>query len=126
MDEMKQTAKTISQDLGKLDGLSEEEKSSLYEKIGLGALKYFILKVDPKKRILFDPESSVDFAGNTGPFIQYTYARIQSLKRKYTSSMSMNNNNIEFVKLVRQYGEVRKQIKYDIKFIKSFMMSITI
>lgn len=82
MEEMKSTAKTISQDLGKLDGLSDEEKDNLYETIGLGALKYYILKVDPKKRILFNPEESVDFQGNTGPFIQYTYARIQSILRK--------------------------------------------
>jgi arginyl-tRNA synthetase len=82
MVEMQQTAQAIAEDLGKLDGLSEEEKASLYQTIGMGALKYFILKVDPKKRILFDPESSVDFAGNTGPFIQYTYARIQSILRK--------------------------------------------
>ena len=82
MIEMQQTAQTIAEDLGKLDGLSVEEKALLYQTIGMGALKYFILKVDPKKRILFDPESSVDFAGNTGPFIQYTYARIQSILRK--------------------------------------------
>lgn len=82
MFEMQQTAQSIAEDLGKLDGLSSNEKSSLYQSIGMGALKYFILKVDPKKRILFDPKSSVDFAGNTGPFIQYTYARIQSILRK--------------------------------------------
>ena len=82
MFEMTDTAKNISQELGKLDGYSEEEKSDLYRIIGLGALKYFILKVDPKKRILFDPKASVDFQGNTGPFIQYTYARIQSILRK--------------------------------------------
>ena len=82
MVEMQQTAQSIAEDLGKLDGLSSDEKSSLYQSIGMGALKYFILKVDPKKRILFDPKSSVDFAGNTGPFIQYTYARIQSILRK--------------------------------------------
>lgn len=82
MFEMQQTAQSIAEDLGKLDGLSSDEKSYLYQSIGMGALKYFILKVDPKKRILFDPKSSVDFAGNTGPFIQYTYARIQSILRK--------------------------------------------
>lgn len=76
------TAKEISQQLGKLDGYSDEEKENLYKTIGLGALKYYILKVDPKKRILFNPEESVDFAGNTGPFIQYTYARIRSILRK--------------------------------------------
>ena len=84
MEEMTNTAKSISQELGKLEGYSEDEKSELYRIVGMGALKYFILKVDPKKRILFDPKASVDFQGNTGPFIQYTYARIQSILRKAT------------------------------------------
>ncbi|WP_435623220.1 arginine--tRNA ligase [Flagellimonas sp.] len=79
---MEETAGEISKELGKLDGYSSEEKQKLYRIIGLGALKYYILKVDPKKRILFNPEESVDFQGNTGPFIQYTYARIQSILRK--------------------------------------------
>jgi len=82
MDEMHTTAKQISQELGKLDGMSDDEKEKLYHTIGMGALKYYILKVDPKKRILFDPKASVDFNGNTGPFIQYAYARIQSILRK--------------------------------------------
>ncbi|MGJ8594017.1 MAG: arginine--tRNA ligase [Aquaticitalea sp.] len=82
IDEMTETAGQISEELGKLDGYSEEEKQELYKSIGLGALKYYILKVDPKKRILFDPKESIDFQGNTGPFIQYTYARIQSILRK--------------------------------------------
>jgi arginyl-tRNA synthetase len=86
MQEMAETAEKIASELGKLDGFTTEEKSELYHKIGLGALKYFILKVDPKKRILFDPEASVDFQGNTGPFIQYTHARIQSILRKVESS----------------------------------------
>jgi len=81
--EMAQTAKEISQELGKLDGYTEAQKEALYHTIGLGALKYYILKVDPKKRILFDPKESIDFQGNTGPFVQYTYARIQSILRKY-------------------------------------------
>ncbi|MCB0470395.1 MAG: arginine--tRNA ligase, partial [Flavobacteriaceae bacterium] len=80
--EMTQTAEDISKELGKLDDFTEDEKQSIYRIIGLGALKYYILKVDPKKRILFDPKESVDFQGNTGPFIQYTYARIQSILRK--------------------------------------------
>ncbi len=84
--EMEQTAKVISQELGKLDGYSEAQKEALYHTIGLGALKYYILKVDPKKRILFDPKESIDFQGNTGPFIQYTYARIQSILRKYAET----------------------------------------
>ncbi len=79
---MEETAATLSEELGKLEGYSEQEKEELYRTIGLGALKYYILKVDPKKRILFDPEESVDFQGNTGPFIQYTHARIQSILRK--------------------------------------------
>ena len=82
MIEMTNTARDISRELGKLDGYSEVEKEELYRIIGLGALKYYILKVDPKKRILFDPKESIDFNGNTGPFIQYTYARIQSILRK--------------------------------------------
>jgi len=82
MEEMTLTAKLISEELGKLEGYSENEKAKLYKTIGLGALKYYILKVDPKKSMLFNPEESVDFAGNTGPFIQYTYARIQSILRK--------------------------------------------
>lgn len=85
---MEDTAASISQELGKLDGYTEEEKKQLYRTIGLGALKYYILKVDPKKRILFNPEESVDFQGNTGPFIQYTYARIQSILRKADFDLS--------------------------------------
>ena len=81
--EMVDTAKNIAVDLGKLEDSSSNDTDELYEIIGLAALKYFILKVDPKKRMLFNPEESVDFNGNTGPFIQYTYARIQSLIRKY-------------------------------------------
>jgi len=95
MVEMTNTARTISQELGKLEGYSSDEKETLYNTIGLGALKYYILKVDPKKRILFDPEESVDFAGNTGPFIQYTYARIQSILRKATFDYSEVNETIE-------------------------------
>lgn len=82
MQEMTTTAQSISEELGKLEGYSNEEKDKLYKIIGLGALKYYILKVDPKKSMTFNPEESVDFAGNTGPFIQYTYARIQSILRK--------------------------------------------
>ena len=93
--EMTNTARTISQDLGKLENYSIEEREELYKMIGLGALKYYILKVDPKKRILFDPEESVDFAGNTGPFIQYTYARIQSILRKATFDYSAEITTIE-------------------------------
>ncbi|MBD3582434.1 arginine--tRNA ligase [Flavobacterium selenitireducens] len=92
MDDMTETAQKISEELGKLDGYSDEEKQKLYTTIGLGALKYYILKVDPKKRILFNPEESVDFAGNTGPFIQYTYARIRSILRKADFDFSSDVN----------------------------------
>ncbi|WP_288447443.1 arginine--tRNA ligase [uncultured Chryseobacterium sp.] len=82
MQEMYETAKSKAQELGKLESLSEEDKEASYETVGLGALKYFMLKVDPKKKMLFNPAESIDFNGNTGPFIQYTYARIQSLLSK--------------------------------------------
>ncbi len=94
MQEVYNTAKEISEELGKLDGMSDDEKAELYETIAMGALKYYILKVDPKKRILFDPKESVDFNGNTGPFIQYTFARIQSLLRK-ESPKEFDANAIE-------------------------------
>lgn len=94
MTEMTETAGKIATELGKLDGYSETEKAQLFKTIGLGALKYYILKVDPKKQILFNPEESVDFAGNTGPFIQYTYARIQSILRKSDFSLEQDVTNI--------------------------------
>jgi arginyl-tRNA synthetase len=110
MVEMTETAAKISEELGKLDGYSEEEKQRLYKIIGLGALKYFMLKVDPKKSMLFNPEESVDFAGNTGPFIQYTYARIQSILRKADFDFSAEINDIflhpkekELIKLLESY-----------------------
>lgn len=108
MQDMTDTAKQISEDLGKLDSYSDEEKAKLYKTIGLGALKYYILKVDPKKRILFNPEESVDFAGNTGPFIQYTYARIQSIIRKADFDFS---NKIEIEELHEKEKELVKQIE---------------
>jgi arginyl-tRNA synthetase len=82
IDEMVATAKQRTEELGKVDGFSEEEKANLYQMIGMGALKYFLLKVEPKKRLLFDPNESIDFQGNTGPFIQYTHARICSVLSK--------------------------------------------
>lgn len=95
MVEMTNEAREISQELGKLEGYSKAEKEQLYKIIGLGALKYYILKVDPKKRILFDPKESIDFNGNTGPFIQYTYARIQSILRKADFDYSQRVTAIE-------------------------------
>ena len=89
IEQMKSTAGSIAAEHGKIEGLDEAQRDILYQKIGLGALKYYILKVDPKKRILFDPEASVDFNGNTGPFIQYAYARIQSLIRKVEGDLEL-------------------------------------
>ncbi|WP_163407725.1 arginine--tRNA ligase [Flavobacterium ajazii] len=113
MNDMTATAKQIAEDLGKLDSYSAEEKAKLYQTIGLGALKYYILKVDPKKRILFNPEESVDFAGNTGPFIQYTYARIQSIIRKAdfdfsvkTAIEELHEKEKELVKQIELFPEV--------------------
>ncbi len=82
MAEMVATAKEVSQQLGKLDGLSDEEIDEIAETVGMGALKYFLLKVDPRKNMTFNPRESIDFNGNTGPFIQYTYARIRSVLRR--------------------------------------------
>jgi arginyl-tRNA synthetase len=112
MVEMVNTARDISEELGKLEGYSNDEKETLYKTIGLGALKYYILKVDPKKRILFDPKESIDFNGNTGPFIQYTYARIKSILRKADFDYSVNTEGInlhdkekEVLKTLQQYPE---------------------
>lgn len=106
--QMSQTAQEISKDLGKLDGYSEEQKNELYSIIGLGALKYFILKVDPKKRILFDPQASVDFQGNTGPFVQYTYARIQAILRK---AGSQDFSNIAGLELLDKEKDILKHLQ---------------
>jgi len=113
--DMTHTAEKISKELGKLEAYSDNEKQSLYKTVGLGALKYYILKVDPKKRILFNPEESVDFQGNTGPFIQYTYARIQSIIRKAESlGLQWKQNSTvsvlhpkekELIKLMSQFSD---------------------
>ncbi|GIZ08566.1 arginine--tRNA ligase [Flavobacterium sp. UMI-01] len=108
MQEMTDTAQKISEELGKLEGYSDDEKMKLYKTIGLGALKYYILKVDPKKRILFNPEESVDFAGNTGPFIQYTYARIQSIIRKADFDFSVASTVVD---LHEKEKELIKQLE---------------
>lgn len=115
IEDMATTAEEISEELGKLDGYSNEEKKTLYKTIGLGALKYYVLKVDPKKRILFDPKESIDFQGNTGPFIQYTYARIQSILRKAdlsaNTTLSLSNTELhpkekELIKQIELFPEV--------------------
>ena len=107
--EMVTTAKQKTEVLGKVNNFSEEEKEALYSQIGLGALKYFLLKVEPKKRLLFDPSESIDFQGNTGPFIQYTHARIKSLLTKgaYTASkapdVAITATELEMIMLLAKY-----------------------
>ena len=107
--EMANTAGKISEELGKIDDFTADEKKELYKTIGLGALKYYILKVDPKKRILFNPEESVDFQGNTGPFIQYTYARIQSILRK--ADEVSTELNLTDITLHEKEKELLKQLQ---------------
>ncbi|MEP6262395.1 MAG: arginine--tRNA ligase [Gillisia sp.] len=149
IEQMTLTAQQISEELGKLDGYNEDEKAELYRIIGLGALKYYILKVDPKKRILFNPEESVDFQGNTGPFIQYTYARIQSILRKSDLDLSaeykvpgeyqLHEKEKELIKQIQLYPEIVQQAAqnhspalianytYDlVKEFNSFYQNVTI
>ena len=115
--EMTTTAENMSNELGKLDGYSDDEKKTIVDTIGLGALKYFILKVDPKKTMTFDPKESIDFNGNTGPFIQYTYARIQSLLRKavdkgleipqeVSERTELTEKELQLIKTIHTYPEI--------------------
>lgn len=117
MEEMIRTAEEMSRELGKLDGYSESERALINRTIGLGALKYFILKVDPKKNMTFDPKESIDFNGNTGPFVQYTYARIQSLIKKaqdrdkvipaeINAEVSTTLKELQLIKLIHTYPEI--------------------
>lgn len=112
--DMTATARQLAEELGKLEEYSDAEKEVLYKTIGLGALKYYILKVDPKKRILFNPEESVDFQGNTGPFIQYTFARIQSILRK------ANDTGVVWSSSVAESFELHEKEKELIKQLQMF------
>ena len=120
VDEMIATAKETSQELGKLDGVSEDEANNIARMVGMGALKYFILKVDPKKNMTFNPKESIDFNGNTGPFIQYTHARIQSILRKaaeqgisipttLSADISLSVKEEGLVQQVAEYASIVKQ-----------------
>ncbi len=109
MDEMTQTAKSHTLELGKIDGFSEDEANELYDILSLGALKYFLLKVDPKKRMLFNPEESIQFHGNTGPFIQYTHARISAIVRK-AEELKINYHDFDIKKLGECHETVRSLI----------------
>ena len=121
---MIQTAKETSAELGKLDGLTQDEADNISRIVGLGALKYFILKVDARKNMLFNPEESIDFNGNTGPFIQYTYARIQSVLRKAAESgiqvpevipsgLSLNTKEEDLIQTLADFGVVVNQAATD-------------
>lgn len=120
MAEMKDTARETAMELGKLDGLSDQEIAAIAEMVGLGALKYFILKVDPKKNMTFNPKESIDFNGNTGPFIQYTHARIQSVLRKAADSGIVLKGDVEtalaisekesyLIQMLNEFPQVVKQ-----------------
>ncbi len=117
MDEMIQTAEAMSKELGKLDGFGEQERNKIIQTIGMGALKYFILKVDPKKSMTFNPKESIDFNGNTGPFIQYSYTRIQSIFKKaedkgvnvpdkIAQKPNLTPKELQLIKFIHQYPEV--------------------
>lgn len=120
IEEMVSTAKETSQELGKLDGISEDEANNISRIVGMGALKYFILKVDPKKNMTFNPKESIDFNGNTGPFIQYTHARIQSVMRKAkeqgifipqsaSADIQLTTKEETIIQLVADYASIVKQ-----------------
>ncbi len=119
--EMIQTAKETTEEKGKTDGLTEEQSGELYRMLALGALKYYLLKVEPKKRMLFDPKESIDFQGNTGPFIQYTHARIKSILRKSgqteflvpNEKFEINQEEVELVFLVKDYKKIVSQAAAD-------------
>lgn len=117
IEEMYLTAKSISEELGKLDGIPETEKNEIIKMVGLGALKYFILKVDPKKNMVFNPKESIDFDGNTGPFIQYTHARIKSVLRKaneagiampvnISENIEINETEKSIIKQTAEYNNI--------------------
>ena len=115
VDEMVKTAREMSDELGKLGAIPDEEKDIIYQQIGLAALKYFILKVDPKKNMTFNPKESIDFNGNTGPFIQYSYARIQSVLRKagdipqtVNENVSLNEKEISLIRTIYDFPSVIK------------------
>lgn len=135
MEEMTSTAKAIAQEQGKLEGLSEIEKERLYDMIGLGALKYFMLKVDPKKSMLFDPADSVDFQGNTGPFIQYTHARIKSILKKTgfdstklnsATDLILTDKDIAVIKSLQQFPNVIQTAadKYSPALVANYMYEL--
>ena len=137
MAEMISTAHETSQELGKLDDISEEEAEAISRMVGLGALKYFILKVDPKKNMTFNPKESIDFNGNTGPFIQYTHARIQSILRKageqgitipeqLERTLPLSEKEEGLVQLLAEFETVVKQAgaEYNVSLIANYVYDL--
>jgi len=137
MAEMINTAHETSQELGKLEGVSEEEAGAISRMVGLGALKYFILKVDPKKNMTFNPKESIDFNGNTGPFIQYTHARIQSILRKageqgitipeqLERTLPLSEKEESLVQLLAEFETVVKQAgaEYNVSLIANYVYDL--
>lgn len=137
MAEMINTAHETSQELGKLDGVTEEEAAAISRMVGLGALKYFILKVDPKKNMIFNPKESIDFNGNTGPFIQYTHARIQSILRKAADqgittpeklekALTLSEKEEGLVQLLAEFASVVKQAgtEYNVSLIANYVYDL--
>ncbi len=135
MDEVVESAKEMTQERGHIEGMSEDEKEKLYRMIGMGGLKYYLLKVDPKKRMLFNPEESIELTGNTGPFIQYAYARIQSLLRKAGGigeirEVAFGNDEKEIIKQLAQFPLIIEEaaaayspaviINYAYELVKTF------
>jgi len=122
--EMNDTARKISEELGKLEGLNEAEIEKTIHTIALGALKYFLLKVDPKKNMTFNPAESIDFNGNTGPFIQYTYARIQSVKSKanenrinyanFATDLVLDKKEVQLIKTIKQFPEIIEESAHEL------------
>lgn len=134
LDEMFSTAEQTTKELGKVEGFTDEELKTLYKTIGSGALKYFMLKVDPKKKMLFDPKESIDFNGNTGPFIQYTYARIQSVLTKAGNipvkadeSVELNELERELIKLIYEFPAVLEESAkaYNPALIANYVYELT-
>ena len=130
--EMIATAESHTNDLGKIDDFSEEESKALYRDLALGALKYFILKVNPKRSVIFNPEESIDFQGNTGPFIQFNYVRIQSLLRKQPietidyETINLQSEEKELIKEIYKYPQIIKLAakNYDISEVSNYAYSL--
>ena len=137
MEEMIETARETSKELGKPDGVSEEEAEAISRMVGMGALKYFILKVDPKKNMTFNPKESIDFNGNTGPFIQYTHARIQSVLRKaadqgiqysatFESTPTLSEKEEGLVQLLSEFPATVQQAgaEYNVSLIGNYIYDL--